>query len=504
MWTTINMKIVAAIGILLLIPSLPAIYWCGQQESKLLRQSELYKAQYKAEADEFAASIVKMRDPAQFEKLRRDNPDALERMKTQQAHRLLADIDDLASGAMNAPANASFLYGSNWIEAVAKYKSQQQYNDLISLLAYVAAGMGAALTAAGLFVLLVKLIVKLLSLPAMIIKKLRSAKPAAVAPSLPGQEKFTYVRGEVDPKQQTIAVASILQEINTAISAQRAFVENTLRQFTEEFKAAPAAASSKDQDEKIKAIGAQLDEIVQIIKEASEPFDIEGFSSRVASAVLPDITKINASLERLPQSLEKIAVANQDAVKEQCAQLSQAAGANFQQTEALSKTVDDFAAQFNAIRDYAAYQQQRLARLEDGYDWNIIKHFCMRVVRCIDNLDARIAELDHVGVNTEHLRHIREELTFVLESSGVEPFGARVGSEYRGQETRLQVLDEKEPTDDPSLIGKIAQVLEPGYQCVLSTDKVKIVRPAQVRIYALASKQADQPQQLTEMAGSVS
>ena len=421
------MKVIAAIGIILLLLSVPAAYWCTQQDQKQIKQSELYKASCRDEADDFASTIAKMRDPAQFEKFRRDNPQAIERVREQQKNRLLADIDDIVSGTLSAPSNAGILYGTNWIEEVNQYRSQKQYRDLINMSALVGGAVGGVFTAAALFTVLVKLMVKLFSLPGLLMSKLR-AKRAVVTVAMPGQEKFTYVRNEAEDKAQ------------------------------------------KWELEKLQS---KLDELVAMVKAASEPADMDEFASRVASEVSGVIKQVQNGVEAMPSTMTNIYDQGQKALKEQIG--------------AVAKTVEDFAVQFNAIRDYAAYQQQRLAKLEDGYDWNIIKHFCMRVIRCIDNLDSRIAETGNHG-GDENLRQMRDELAFVLESSGVEAFSAQLGSEYKGQESRIEVVDEKEYTDDPAVAGTIAQVVKPGYQCVLSSDRVKIVRPAQVRLYVLESK----------------
>ena len=41
-----------------------------------------------------------------------------------------------------------------------------------------------------------------------------------------------------------------------------------------------------------------------------------------------------------------------------------------------------------------AAQQDQMRKLQDGYDWMIIRRFCMRIIRCIDNVDDRMARLD--------------------------------------------------------------------------------------------------------------
>ncbi len=150
----------------------------------------------------------------------------------------------------------------------------------------------------------------------------------------------------------------------------------------------------------------------------------------------------------------------------------------------LTNTLKELSQQVSAIREYTAYQQNRLEKLQDGYDWNIIRTFCLRVIRCIDNLENRIGQLGEDKAKTMHLQEIRDELVFALESSGIEQFRPEVNSEYRGQERYTEPVKEKQPCDKPDQAGKIADVIRPGYQYFINDENIKVVRPAQVKLFA--------------------
>ncbi|MCK5172026.1 MAG: hypothetical protein KAR47_01460 [Planctomycetes bacterium] len=137
----------------------------------------------------------------------------------------------------------------------------------------------------------------------------------------------------------------------------------------------------------------------------------------------------------------------------------------------------------SAIREFAAQQQDRVRQLQDGYDWGIIKRFCIRVIRCIDNLDDRIKKLCEEGLETEYMEDVRDELVFSLESSGVEQFEPELGSDYRGQEKLAEAVRTREPADTPDLTGKIAEIVRPGYKYVVSDEDMKIVRSSRVKLY---------------------
>ena len=158
----------------------------------------------------------------------------------------------------------------------------------------------------------------------------------------------------------------------------------------------------------------------------------------------------------------------------------------------VTKSINDISEQMSAIRQFATQQQDRVRQLQDGYDWNIIKRFCIRIIRCIDNLDTRMNHLIEQGQEICDLEDVRDELIFALESSGVEQFSPPPESDYKGIEKYAEALRQREPTENHELAGKIANVVRPGYQYVVSEDEIKIVRCAQVVLYS---------QQITDTVG---
>jgi molecular chaperone GrpE (heat shock protein) len=152
-------------------------------------------------------------------------------------------------------------------------------------------------------------------------------------------------------------------------------------------------------------------------------------------------------------------------------------------TEPVSNTLDELTQEVSAIREFAAQQQDRVKQLQEGYDWTIIKRFCLRIIRCIDNLDDRINSLAARNKETQLLEDVRDELVFALESSGVEQFEPVLKAQYKGLEKIAEAVREKEHTEHAGLSGKIAKVVRAGYRYVLNDDDVKIVRAAQVKLY---------------------
>jgi len=139
--------------------------------------------------------------------------------------------------------------------------------------------------------------------------------------------------------------------------------------------------------------------------------------------------------------------------------------------------------EMGVIRQYASSQEEKAKKLQEAYDWRIIRNFCLRIIRCIDNLESRISKLDVQGEDTVHLEEIRDELIFALESSGVEQFEPEAGTSYIGLEKQAEVLKTKMPCSDAEMAGAIAKVVRCGYQYVVDDENVKIVRPAQVQLF---------------------
>ncbi|MHC4705505.1 MAG: nucleotide exchange factor GrpE [Planctomycetota bacterium] len=152
-------------------------------------------------------------------------------------------------------------------------------------------------------------------------------------------------------------------------------------------------------------------------------------------------------------------------------------------SEPLKSNLAELIQEVSAIREYALQQQGRMEKLQDGYDWNIIRTFCLRIIRCIDNLENRIARLSGNNGESIGLEEVRDELLFALESSGVERFEPEVNSNYRGQERKAEAVRDKQKCDDPKLKGKVAEIIRPGYQHVIDEENIKVVRTAQVRLF---------------------
>ena len=188
--------------------------------------------------------------------------------------------------------------------------------------------------------------------------------------------------------------------------------------------------------------------------------------------------------ENLKDSLSSKALEFSDSVSQLQPDSDNSQTATLLTTEPANDSLSELTQEVSAIREFASQQQDRVRQLQDGYDWTIIKRFCIRIIRCIDNLDGRIEKLAGEKQETKYLEDVRDELVFALESSGVEQFKPPINNEYRGFEKFAEALKERVPTKDSGLSGKIAEVTSPGYQYIVSDENVRVVRSAQVKLYS--------------------
>ena len=110
-------------------------------------------------------------------------------------------------------------------------------------------------------------------------------------------------------------------------------------------------------------------------------------------------------------------------------------------TEPVTNGLSELTEEVSAIRQYAAAQQDQMRKLQDGYDWMIVRRFCMRIIRCIDNLDDRRTRLgDKEQTLQACLEDIRDELVFALESSGIEQYQPDLNVPFKGLEKYAEAV----------------------------------------------------------------
>jgi len=345
-------------------------------------------------------------------------------LEQERHERLMADLDKLAAGQTEIHPFADVLYGEDWPIEIEAYKRRKALNRCVLIGSIACASMGGLIYAWWLLLGSARMITK----------------------GLGGLRRLTARRAEkieIDENEQPDT-----GDLEDMPPAQESNPPNSQRE-----KHPRVPLNSRWGNWK----PAQCDPEVKA--EASQIKRISSEAERIATLLSDEKTKRVGALKLKPLDTRE-------------------------HSEPLDNTLKELSQEVSAIREYTSYQQDRLQKLQDGYDWNIIRTFCLRVIRCIDNLDNRISQLNTKGKEAPHLKDVRDELIFALESSGVEQFEPEIDSEYRGQEKCAEAIKDRQPCDEPEQKGKIAQVIRPGYQYFVSEENAKVVRPAQVKLFA--------------------
>ena len=382
-----------------------------------------------------------------------------ELLQQEQQERLQADLEKLATGETDIYAFEDALDGQERQNELNKYKKQRELNEFVLTGSIVCISMGGTIFAWYLLLWLARLIIRGMfglkhkCLPVVLRKWIKA-----------GWEKLTETHIEKAEEEQE----------------QK---QKTNRQQSRLEKNSKVSRNSGKRKSKHDEVQAALS-----TKSVSHPdsWDNKGTKKRLKNysddnaekiAVLLSDEKTADSIERLEDSIK----AQTEVLEERTAQSVQQA--IIEHSKPLDSTLKDLAQQVSAIREYASCQQERVEKLQDGYDWNIIRTFCLRIIRCIDNMENRINHLSNKGTKTEHLEDIKDELVFALESSGIEQYEPEINSAYRGQEKYAEAVKEKQHCNNSKQKGKIAKVIRPGYQYFIDDENIKIVRTAQVKLF---------------------
>ncbi|MBN2182321.1 MAG: hypothetical protein JW715_10435 [Sedimentisphaerales bacterium] len=463
------------IGLVLFIVGSGALWWTVSERRNEQKQADIYRLKYGSETSEYIQKYEQwlVLSPEERTELplglgfdENGNPKTQARIQQEQQERLKADMDKLAAGEMTVYPFADDFYGENWQAEIEKYKKRKEINEFVFTGSVVCASVGGFIVGWYVLIGIARVIIRILTGCKNILCRIfgREEKP---------EEK--ELSETITPRQE-------------AESVQEQEVQPIQKQEPEQDKEPPA------KEEKAGNIAKVL------INSGWQYSDsLAGKSQKVYQRKRVPL-KSKARVENAEGKVSKESSQGKESKKDQNNDQSVADKKKndskektesetiltdgSKQSNPIDSTLKDLTQQVSAIREYAAHQQNRLEKLQDGYDWNIIKTFCLRIIRCIDNIDSRIAQLVERDDDVSHLEEVKDELIFALESSGVEQFEPELNSEYRGQEKFAEAVKEKKRSKDPEQKGRIEKVIRPGYQCFIDEENVRIVRPAQVRLYA--------------------
>lgn len=502
------LKKCAILGLMLLLVGGLALAWVRSQTRRQQHEASAGAREHVVNAESYVDRYSRWYEltPEQQNQLvlelDKDRQDKTqEQLSAEQQARLRRDLDRLAGGEMSAGDIADFLYGPHWQEKVTLYKKQKEQEQIAQTASAVCLSIGGVLFVGCLLIWLtqsiacgVRAVAKrwapgdeieaeevefteisrdgpacqeaegedppgLNDLPAdwQLAGQAEGPLPSTEADD-PEREHFVPQRfGHQSPsKRRTLAMETRPEDSAVALL------------MSDE----PAPSEVWSPEAQWAALGSQEDP-------GGDSPQPQRFTPRPKVAVLDDeqaVAEPDHSLEEQADDLQR-----QIAEFKQMAQTVQQA--NRDQTAPINTTLKELTQQVSAIREYAASQQDRVEKLQDGYDWTIIRTFCLRVIRCVDNIETRIAKLAGANGDGTHLEEVKDELLFALESSGVEQFRPEINSEFRGQEKFAEAIKDKQSAKKPDQAGKIAKVIRPGYRYVVDDDSYKVVRTAQVKLF---------------------
>ncbi len=443
------------IGLVLLLIGSIALWWVVSERQRERKEADFFKLKYGSETNEYIQQYEQWLELPPDERAElplgldgNGNSKTHDQIRQQQRERLKADMDKLAAGEMTVYPFADDFYGENWQVKLEEYKKRKELSEFIFTGSIVCTSFGGIIVAWFILLNMARLFIRILAgLKSLLFivfgRKRESTDPA---PSEAEEEELDQEK-EPDKKQDEFGELS------------KVLVNSGWQQ--------PEFVKGKSKIRRQKSGVSISSESCFENKEESRSKEHLGSSSVQKPEKTPEVKSNKESIRSKDKHNKETMLM-----------------ANPEQSNPIDSTLKDLTQQVSAIREYAANQQNRLERLQDGYDWNIIRNFCLRIIRCIDNIEIRIAQLTEQECEVTDLEEIRDELIFALESSGIEQFEPEINSDYRGQEKYAEAVKEKKRCNDPEKKGKIEKVIRPGYQCFIDEDNIRIIRPAQVRLYA--------------------
>ena len=504
------------LGLALLVTGGAALGWTLNERKKEQQRAAYYRSKYGSEPDEYLKqynewlqlpSEQQANLPWWLDKYGKTKTEA--QLQQEQQERLKADLEQLAAGKKEVPPFADILYGRNWQNELSEYKKQKQLKE------YMFTGsISCACTGGAIFIwnLLLWIRHTLIKASAALRKSFpplsknqrsnKNKKPAKANPKT--EEKILHqAKAEAEDKKSAGTKEKAKAEAKVKGRGKSNSVETGIT--TEPRKKRQGLQNQGGKQSKVFTNsgfrGCKTNSAGQAHKQPLGSTKI-GHGAKNSDKNAED-TAVLVSDEKTvgPVKSSKASAENGNAnikfkdslkaqtenMEKQMAEFKKMAQGvqktTIEHSEPLNNTLSELSQQMSAIREYAASQQTRLTKLQDGYDWNITRTFCLRVIRCIDNLENRISQMTEQNMEVNDLEEIKDEMLFALESSGIEQFEPEIDSDYRGQEKFAEAVKEKETCEDSKRTGKVAKVIRPGYQYFIDDENIKIVRPAQIKLF---------------------
>ncbi len=356
------------LGLALFLAGTAVLGWSLVEKEKERRQISSYKLKYYLKLDEYLKRYNEWLQLVPEE--RGELPWGLDeygktkpavQLRQEQQERLLADLDSLAAGETDAYAFADILYGENWRQELDKYKAREEMRELVITGSILCVLTGGSIFTWWLLVGTRRLVIKVLpNLKKLATDWLRGhIKTKAKQPAGPEGKEYA----ETSEQEHKLRKQEIQLKKQTKVLRESGW---------HNFEGSP-----KDREAAFESTSAKNTEM------ASEADRAALRTQKVA--VPPSGGSSIKSEEPLKIGTESL---NLNTVRvEEAAQSVQQA--TLEHSEPIDNSLRELNQQMAAIREYASQQQDRVEKLQDGYDWNIVRTFCLRdkfVVLCLNNL----------------------------------------------------------------------------------------------------------------------
>lgn len=137
------------------------------------------------------------------------------------------------------------------------------------------------------------------------------------------------------------------------------------------------------------------------------------------------------------------------------------------------------------MRDYLSESNQQMTRLQEGYDYSVLKRVVKPVIQVANSLEVLEPRLEG-SPEAEEVRALWLDLLDSLEQNGIERLQIEKGDKFDEIRKMAEATTTKEATGDSEKEGTVAEVIRPGYCFVYDYDKKRMVVPAQVKLYEQA------------------
>lgn len=187
------------------------------------------------------------------------------------------------------------------------------------------------------------------------------------------------------------------------------------------------------------------------------------------------------------ETILSLLLANQVAIKSQINKLD---GIVERQIQDLNSQIYNIGGELSGITSYINENSNRVRRLEEGYDFHILKDFSKQIIRSIYSLEKNLEKADDAAKS--HIQDTIDSLIELLDRNSIVQVSPEVGSLYSGQERIAECIPLKCYTDDESLDGRIASVVHAGYLYEFNENNSRVIMPAKVVLFSTDKKQCSE------------